>query len=84
MVSGQVKRIILSLITYPLSPKIKPITTVYAYVSKLPPPPLVLYIDLGFTSLIQASISGYLDVVEYLVENGANVNAICNDGKISL
>ena len=29
---------ILSLITYPLSPKIKPILTVYANVSELPPP----------------------------------------------
>ena len=31
-------RMILSLITYPLSPKIKPILPVYANVSKLPPP----------------------------------------------
>ena len=31
---------ILSLITYPLSPKIKPMLPVYANVSKLPPPPL--------------------------------------------
>ena len=28
-----------SFITYPLSPKIKPTLTVYANVSKLPPPP---------------------------------------------
>ena len=31
------KGMILSLITYPLSPKMKPILTVYANVSKLPP-----------------------------------------------
>ena len=36
-------KIILSLITYPLSPKIKPMQmlTVYANVSKLTPPPLL-------------------------------------------
>ena len=30
---------ILSLITYPLSPKIKPKHTIFSNVSKLPPPP---------------------------------------------
>ena len=36
-------RMILSLITYTLSPKIKPILPVYANVSKLPPPPPYLF-----------------------------------------
>ena len=35
---------ILSLITYPLSSKIKPIHTVSANVSKLPPPPFLLFL----------------------------------------
>ena len=39
---------ILSLITYPLSPKIKPRCQVYANVSKLPPPPLVNSTETNF------------------------------------
>ncbi len=41
-------RMILSLITYPLSPRIKPIYQVYANVSELPPPLLRRRINLMF------------------------------------
>ncbi len=37
---------------------------------------------LGYTSLISASKKGYKDVVRFLVENKADVNAADNHGKL--
>ena len=45
-------------------------------------PKCLILINLGSTSLIKASEGGHINVVRYLVENGANVNASSNESKL--
>ena len=40
------------------------------------------YIYLGKTSLIDASMSGHLDLVKFLVDSGADVHAKTKSGKL--
>ena len=42
----------------------------------------LIYIYVGRTSLMFASIHGYLDMVRALVDRGADIHAKNNDGKL--
>ena len=44
----------------------------------------IIYIQLGWNSLIYAAFHGRLEVVKILLEHGANIEEKNNNGKLSL